>query len=129
MVATADDRARLAALRTYGDPKTRRRTVEALDDIDHRLAGAIDVNGTSGGTHRKTVCQLNLEAISLHAYPGLPATPLAYDHDHGDRSRDRMRGLRDAGQHAAAPDRDGDGAGRQRLLRGRQSLPGGAREG
>jgi len=43
MVATADDRARLAALRTYGDSKTRRRAVEALDDTDHRLAGAIDV--------------------------------------------------------------------------------------
>src|SRR5262249_23320740 len=33
-----------------------------------------------------------------------------------------MRGLGDAGQHAAAPDCDGDGAGRQRLLRGRQAL-------
>jgi hypothetical protein len=32
-----------AALWTFGDPKTRRRVVEALDDIDNRLAGAIDV--------------------------------------------------------------------------------------
>jgi hypothetical protein len=32
-----------SALWTYGDPKTRRRSVEALDDIDQRLAGAIDV--------------------------------------------------------------------------------------
>jgi hypothetical protein len=29
----------------------------------------------------------NLKAVSLHAYPSLPATPLACDHDHGDRSR------------------------------------------
>jgi len=28
---------------TYGDPKTRERAVEALDDIDHRLTGATDV--------------------------------------------------------------------------------------
>src|SRR5262249_56926504 len=40
-----------------------------------------------------------------------------------------MRGLGDAGQHAAARDRDGDGAGRQRLRGVRQALPGGAREG
>ena len=32
-----------ATLWTYGGPKTRERVVEALDDIDHRLAGAIDV--------------------------------------------------------------------------------------
>ena len=67
--------------------------------------------------------------LNRHAYPSLPATPLACDHDHGDRRRDRMGGLRDAGQHAAAPDRDSDGAGRQRLRGGRQALPGGAREG
>src|SRR5260221_7162376 len=71
----------------------------------------------------QTVWQLNLEAVSLHAYPSLPATPLACDHDHGDRSRDRMRGLRDAGQHAAAPDCDGDGAGRQRLQHGGDPQP------
>src|SRR5258707_693657 len=77
----------------------------------------------------QTVWQLNLEAVSLHADPSLPAPPLADGHDRGDRRRDRMRGPRDAGQHAAAPDRDGDGAGRQRLRGGRQALPGGAREG
>jgi len=27
----------------YGDPKKRRKAVEALDDIDHRLASSIDV--------------------------------------------------------------------------------------
>src|SRR5260370_18844474 len=32
-----------AALWTYGDPKKRRKAVEALDDIDHRLASSIDV--------------------------------------------------------------------------------------
>jgi len=32
-----------ATLWTYGDPKTRERAVEALEDIDHRLTGAIDV--------------------------------------------------------------------------------------
>src|SRR5262245_18350065 len=118
-----------ATLWTYGDPKTRERAVEALDDIDHRLTGATDVTTQAVGTHRKPVCQLNVEAVSLHACPSLPATPLACDHDHGDRRRDRMRGLRDAEQQADAPDRDGDGTGRQRLPRGRQALPGGAREG
>jgi hypothetical protein len=54
---------------------------------------------------------------------------LARDYDRGDRGRDRMRGLGDAGQHAAAPDRDGDGAGRQLLRGGRQALPLSAREG
>jgi hypothetical protein len=34
---------RRATLWTYSDPKTRERAVEALDDTDHRLAGAIDV--------------------------------------------------------------------------------------
>jgi hypothetical protein len=68
-------------------------------------------------------------ASSLHANASLPATPLARDHDRGDRRRDRMRGLGDAGQHAAAPDRDGDGAGRQLLRGGRQTLPLRAREG
>jgi hypothetical protein len=34
-----------ATLWTYGGPKTRERVVEALDDIDHRLAGAIDATG------------------------------------------------------------------------------------
>ena len=32
-----------AALWTYGDPKKLRKAVEALDDIDHRLASSIDV--------------------------------------------------------------------------------------
>jgi hypothetical protein len=36
-----------AALWTYGDPKKRRKAVEALDDIDHRLASSIDVTAHS----------------------------------------------------------------------------------
>src|SRR5262245_44686363 len=75
-----------------------------------------------------TVWQLNLEAVSLHAYTSLPATPLADGHDRGDRRHDPMRGLGNAGQYAAAPHRDGDGAGRQRLRGGRQALPFRARE-
>ncbi len=35
-------RARVA-LWTYGDPKKRKRAVEAIDDIDHRLSGSIEV--------------------------------------------------------------------------------------
>jgi hypothetical protein len=35
--------------------------------------------------------QLNLETVSLHAYPSLPATPLACDHDHGDRRKTATR--------------------------------------
>src|SRR5260370_675137 len=77
----------------------------------------------------QTVWQLNLETLSLHGYPSLPAPPLANGHDRGDRRRDRMRGPRDAPQHAAAPDREGEGPGSQRLGGGRKALPGGAREG
>src|SRR5215831_8894320 len=117
-----------ATLWTYGDPKTRRRSVEALDDIDQRLAARLMLRHKLWHAS-KTVWQLNLEAVSLHAYPSLPATPLADGHDRGDRRRDRMRGLGDAGQYAAAPHRDGDGAGRQRLRGGRQALPLRAREG
>ena len=48
-----------ATLWTYSDPKTCESAVEALDDIDHRLAGAIDVT-----THAVTRVE-NLFANSI----------------------------------------------------------------
>ena len=102
-------------------------TVSALLYISASAVPAFKV--PSGPRTETDYRKLNLEAVSQHAYPSLAATPLACDHDYGDRRRDRMRGPRDAPQRAAAPDRDGDGTGRQRLRGGRQALQGGAREG
>src|SRR6266567_4311279 len=85
MVATADDRARLAALRTYGDSKTRRRLVEALDDIDHRLAGAIDVTAQAVARIEKLFAnsiwkpqvRMPIRAFLRHHWPAITITVTA----------------------------------------------------
>ncbi len=57
-----------AALWTYGDPNKRKKAVEALDDIDHRLASSIDVTAQAVGRIEKLFansicCPTNDQAI------------------------------------------------------------------
>ena len=57
-----------AALWTYGDPNKRKKAVEALDDIDHRLASSIDVTAQAVGRIKKLFansicCPTNDQAI------------------------------------------------------------------
>jgi hypothetical protein len=66
-LAGALKRARVA-LWTYGDPKKRRRAVEALDDIDHRLTNSIDVTAQAVASVEKLFagsifCTTNDQAI------------------------------------------------------------------
>jgi hypothetical protein len=49
-----------AALWTFGDPKTRRSVVEALDDIDNRLAGTIDVTAQAVARIERLFANSNL---------------------------------------------------------------------